>query len=151
MIANFKPNVSAGHLRAEIAQWREVDEIPDEFLVLIDPRENPLITLLQVAKLHTEHPWSGADVTVGNVPDDCANYMAFTYTGSRDSFWDGLLCLTEAVIMSAMDIDDDRYPAQRAFARMLRDYGLPPLEVLPKIAVDDHGEVYGERAWDDLM
>lgn len=151
MIANPNPNISAGTMRAEIEFWRAENDVITEFLVLIDPRDNPLITLLQMAKLHTEHPWSGADVTVGNVPDDCNRYMAFTYTGSRDSFWDGLVRLTEAVIMSAMDIDDDRYPAQRAFARMLRDFGLPPLEVLPEIAVDDNGEVYGDRAWDDLM
>ena len=151
MIANPNPNVSAGTLHAEIEFWRAENGVMTEFLVLIDPRGNPLITLLQVAKLHMDHPSQGADVTIGNVPDGCANYMAFTYTGSRDSFWDGLVRLTEAVIMSAMDIDDDRYPAQRAFVRMLRDYGLPPLEVLPEIAVDDNGEVYGEPGWDDLM
>lgn len=151
MIANHDPHVFAGTMRAEIEFWRAENEAVTEFLVLIDPRGNPLITLLQVAKLHTNHPWQGADVTIGTVPDDCDRYMAFTYTGSRDSFWDGLVRLTEAVIMSAMDIDDDRYPAQRAFARMLRDFGLPPLEVLPEIAVDDNGEVYGEPAWYDLM
>lgn len=34
---------------------------------------------------------------------------------------------------------------------MLRDYGLPPLEVLPDIKVGDDGVVYGDSAWDDLM
>ena len=59
--------------------------------------------------------------------------------------------VTEQVIMDAEDVQDDRFPGQRAFARMLRDYGLQPLEVLPDIEVDDDGAVYGESAWDDLM
>lgn len=150
MIANPNPNISAGTMRAEIEFLRDGNKTP-EFLVLIDPRENPLITLLQVAKLHTSHPWTGADVTVGDVPDDSTRYMAFTYTGSRDSFWDGIMRLTEAVIMSSMEINDDRLPGQRAFDRLLRDFELPPLNELSEIAIDDHGEVYGDPAWEELM
>ena len=114
--------------------------------MLIDPRENLLITLLQVAKLHTSHPRTGADVTVGDVPDNATRYMAFTYTGNRDSFWDGLSRLTEAVIMSAMDLDDDRYPSQRAFDRMLLNFALPPLHVLPEIAIDGAVANFRRRA-----
>jgi len=138
-------------IRAEVELWRGEDGIPAEFLVLVEPRGNPLIMLLQVAKLHTARPWKGADVTIGNVPDDCDNYVAFTYTGSADSFWDGLMRVTEQVIMDAEDVQDDRFPGQRAFARMLREYGLPPLEVLPDIKVGNDGVVYGESAWEELM
>lgn len=151
MIANSNPSVTAGMIRAEVELWRGEDGIPAEFLVLVEPRGNPLIMLLQVAKLHTARPWMGADVTIGNVPDGCDNYVAFTYTGSADSFWDGLMRVTEQVIMDAEDVQDDRFPGQRAFARMLREYGLPPLEVLPDIKVGNDGVVYGESAWEELM
>ena len=151
MIVNPNPNMSAGMMRAEIEFWRDGDNNAPEFLVLIHPRENPLITLLQVAKLHTSNPWQGVDVTVGDVPEDSLHYMAFTYTGSRDSFWDGLMRLTEAVIMSAMEVHDDRLPGQRAFDRMLRDFELPPLHLLPEIVIDDDGEVCGDPAWKELM
>ncbi|OFL91432.1 hypothetical protein [Corynebacterium sp. HMSC055D05] len=150
MIANPNPNISAGMMRAEIDFWRDDNNTP-EFLVLIEPRDNPLITLLQVAKLHTVKPWQGVDVTVGDVPDESQTFMAFTYTGSRDSFWDGLMRLTEAVIMAAMEIDDDRLPGQRAYARMLRDFELPPLHLLPEITIDDDGEVCGDPAWKGMM
>lgn len=52
--------------------------------------------------------------------------------------------------MSSMEINDDRLPGQRAFDRMLRDFELPPLHVLPAIEIDDHGEVYGAPAWEEL-
>lgn len=151
MIANHSPAVRAGTLRAEIELWRDDDSVPPEFLVLIDPRDNPLITLLQVAKMHTASPWKGADLTIGHVPDASERYMAFTYTGSADSFWEGLLRVTEQVIIDAEELHDDRYPGQRSFARMLRDYGLPPLDVLPDIAVAEDGSVYGDPAWGELM
>ena len=150
MIANPNPSISAGMMRAEIDFWRDDNSAP-EFLVLIEPRENALITLLQVAKLHTSSPWQGVDVIVGDVPDGSQSFMAFTYTGSRDSFWDGLLRLTEAVILAAMEIDDDRLPGQRAYARMLREFELPPLHLLPEITIDDDGEVCGDAAWKEMM
>ena len=43
MIANSNPNMTAGMLRAEVDHWRGSDA-PAEFLVLIDPRDNPLLT-----------------------------------------------------------------------------------------------------------
>ncbi|OHO78890.1 hypothetical protein HMPREF2736_10105 [Corynebacterium sp. HMSC036E10] len=61
MIANPNPSISAGMMRAEIDFWRDGDNTP-EFLVLVGSRDNPLITLFQVAKLHTSHPWQGEDV-----------------------------------------------------------------------------------------
>lgn len=123
--------------------------MPPEFLVLNDPRVNPLITLLQVAKLHTAQPWQGVDLTVGDVADDAERYMAFTYTGSPESFWDGLMRLVEMVIIDAEGLSDDRYPGQCAFAR-LHAYGLPPLEVLSAIGVDADGSVVGDPAWEEL-
>ena len=51
MIANSNPNMTAGMLRAEVDHWRS-QGTPAEFLVLIDPRDNPLLSLLQIAKLH---------------------------------------------------------------------------------------------------
>lgn len=150
MIVNPNPNISPRALRAEVEFWRADGDVPPEFLVLIDPRVNPLITLLQVAKLHTAQPWQGVDVTVGDVANDAERYMAFTYAGSPDSFWDGLMRLVEMVIMDAEELSDDRYPGQRAFARMLHAYGLPPLEVLPAIGVDADGSVVGDPAWEEL-
>lgn len=152
MIANFKPNVSAGHLRAEVAQWREVDEIPDEFLVLIDPRENSLLTLLQIAKLHAANAWEpGCDLTFGDVDDASTRYMAFTYRGSREDFWYGLSVLTEQVILDAEGLEDEHYPSQRAFGRMLMSFGIPPLEVLPAVGVSDDGTVLVDAEWEELM
>lgn len=152
MIANFKPNVSAGHLRAEVAQWREVDEISDEFLVLIDPRENPLLTLLQIAKLHAANVWEpGCDLTFGDVDDAPTRYMAFTYRGSREDFWYGLSVLTEQVILDAEGLEDEHYPSQRAFGRMLMSFGIPPLEVLPAVGLSDDGTVLVDAEWEELM
>lgn len=152
MINNAHSSMSAGSLRAEVEFWRADDGTSDEFLVLIDPRENPLITLLQIAKLHAAGTWEpGCDLTFGDVDDACTRYMAFTYTGSRESFWYGLTCLTEQVIMEAEGIDDEYYPSQRAFGRMLMTFGLPPLEVLPAVGISDDGSVLFDAEWEDLM
>lgn len=151
MINSAHPSMSAGSLRAEVEFWRAEDDVPAEFLVLIDPRENPLITLLQIGKLHAAEKWQGCDLTFGDVTDSSTHYMAFTYTGSRESFWYGLSCLTEQVIMEAEGIDDEHYPSQRAFGRMLMTFGLPPLEVLPAVGISDDGSVLFDPEWEELM
>lgn len=149
MIANSNPNMTAGMLRAEIDYWRDSDA-PAEFLVLIDPRDNPLLTLLQIAKLLAAGAIEpGSDYTFGTVEDTSTRYMAFTYSGSRDSFWHGLTLVTEQVIMEAEELIDERSPNQRSFARMLMSYGLPPLEVLPPVAMND-GHVLVDAEWDEL-
>lgn len=152
MINNAHPSMSAGSLRAEVEFWRADNDAPNEFLVLIDPRENPVITLLQIAKLHAAEAWEpGCDFTFGDVDDASTRYMAFTYSGSRESFWYGLTCLTEQVIMEAEGIDDEHFPSQRAFGRMLMTFGLPPLEVLPTVGVSDDGSVLFDTEWEELM
>lgn len=150
MINNARPNISAGSLRAEVEFWRGED-VPTEFLVLIDPRENPLITLLQIGKLYAAEKWQGCDLTFGDVADDSTHYMAFTYSGSRESFWYGLSVLTEQVIMDAEGLEDENHPSQRAFGRMLMSYGLPPLEVLPDVGVSEDGNVRFDAEWEELM
>lgn len=150
MIANSNPNMTAGMLRAEVDHWRGSDA-PAEFLVLIDPRDNPLLTLLQVAKLHAADALEpGCDYTFGTVEDASTRYMAFTYSGSRDAFWHGLTLVTEQVIGEAEELIDERSPSHRAFARMLMSYGLPPLEVLPPVATDSGGHVLVDAEWDEL-
>lgn len=152
MINNAHPSMSAGALRAEVEFWRADDGTAGEFLVLIDPRENPLITLLQIAKLHAAGTWEpGCDLTFGDVDDACTRYMAFTYSGSRESFWYGLSLLTEQVIVEAEGLDDEQYPSQRGFGRMLMSYGLPPLEVLPTVGISDDGSVLFDAEWEELM
>lgn len=77
MIVNPNPNISAGSMRREVEYWRGEHAVPEhEFLVMVDPGENPLVTLLQVARLHQAHPFQGCDVTLGDVPDDSTRYMA---------------------------------------------------------------------------
>lgn len=152
MIANFKPNISAGTMRAEIEFWRAENDVITEFLVLIDPRENPLLTLLQIAKLHAANAWEpGCDLTFGDVDDASTRYMAFTYRGSREDFWYGLSVLTEQVILDAEGLEDEHYPSQRAFGRMLMSFGIPPLEVLPAVSVSDDGTVLVDAEWEELM
>lgn len=152
MINNTNPSMSAGSLRAEVEFWRADDGNAGEFLVLIDPRANPLITLLQIAKLHAAESWeNGCDITFGDVDDASTRYMAFTYTGSRESFWYGLSLLTEQVIVEAEGLDDEQYPSQRAFGRMLMTFGLPPLEVLPAVGVSADGSVLFDAEWEELM
>lgn len=150
MIANSNPNMTAGMLRTEVDHWRNTDA-PAEFLVLIDPRDNPLLTLLQVAKLHAADALEpGCDYTFGTVEDASTRYIAFTYSGSRDDFWRGLTLVTGQVIVEAQELIDDRSPSHRAFARMLMSYGLPPVEVLPPVAIDSDGHVLVDAEWDEL-
>lgn len=159
MIYNANPKYSAGMLRAEVEMSRGVALGSEggtvEFLVLINPGDNPLITLLQLAKLHAAQPWQGADVMVGSVPDESTRYVAFTYTGSPDSFWEGLLRVTEAVVMDAEEVEDPRLPGERSFARMLYAHGLPQLAQLPPLRFDGdragEGNVIIDPAWDELM
>ena len=52
--------------------------------------------------------------------------------------------------MEAQERIDDRSPSHRAFARMLMSYGLPPVEVLPPVAIDSDGHVFVDAEWDEL-
>lgn len=152
MIANPNPNISAGSMRRQVEYWRGEHAVPEhEFLVMVDPGENPLVTLLQVARLHQAHPFQGRDVTLGDVPDDSTRYMAFTYTGSRDSFWDGLTVLLDRMIEQASDLDDDRSLGERSFARALLGYDLPPLELYPGVEMDEDGTITFDNAWENLL
>ena len=88
--------------------------------------------------------------TFGTVEDASTRYIAFTYSGSRDDFWRGLTLVTEQVIVEAQERIDDRSPSHRAFTRMLMSYGLPPVEVLPPVAIDSDGHVLVDAEWDEL-
>ena len=104
-------------LRAEVDHWRSQDT-PAEFLVLIDPRDNPLLSLLQIAKLHAADALEpGCDYTFGTVEDASTRYIAFTYSGSRDDFWRGLTVVTEQVIMDCL-LYTSPSPRDRTRSRM---------------------------------
>lgn len=138
---------TVGAVRADFEKRNEGRE-SREFLVLIDPAGDPVKRLLQVAQLYNQHEFNtGCDLTFGDLPDDATQFLTFTYDGSLDSFWDGLRCLTEAIILDMSGYDDGRLPGVRAFEHMLSAYSIPPLAQLPDMHMAPDGRVTESPEW----